>query len=168
LNLEPISLTGSAASEVARLLPSANDNRLHEDETLEDEYEDELQSLPSSDFPDIQYIQNSQAIPVAFQPFQVFIANDVLDTTAILEIRKSHDAFAHNLQSNSQQIVNINNIATNGNTFNRIITEVTANNVDEVQRRQRRNRWEGRRRLETISNSSPGNENQYFFNLCTI
>ncbi|CAJ0745830.1 7339_t:CDS:10, partial [Entrophospora sp. SA101] len=131
LNLESISLTGNAALEVARLL---------------------------SNFPDIQYIQNSQVVPVAFQPFQLFIANNVLDITAILEIRKSHDAFSHNLQSNfinSQQIINTNNSATNGNTFNRIITEITANNVDEVQRRQRRDRWEGRRRLETISNNLP-------------
>ncbi|CAJ0768318.1 19931_t:CDS:2, partial [Entrophospora sp. SA101] len=112
LNLESISLTGNAALEVARLL---------------------------SNFPDIQYIQNSQVVPVAFQPFQLFIANNVLDITAILEIRKSHDAFSHNLQSNfinSQQIINTNNSATNGNTFNRIITEIAANNVNEVQRRQ--------------------------------
>ncbi|CAJ0767631.1 10340_t:CDS:2, partial [Entrophospora sp. SA101] len=114
LNLESISLTGNAALEVACLL---------------------------SNFPDIQYIQNSQVVPVAFQPFQLFIANNVLDITAILEIRKSHDAFSHNLQSNftnSQQIINTNNSATNGNTFNRIITEIAANNVNEVQRRQRR------------------------------
>ncbi|CAJ0762090.1 6279_t:CDS:10, partial [Entrophospora sp. SA101] len=112
LNLESISLTGNAALEVACLL---------------------------SNFPDIQYIQNSQVVPVAFQPFQLFIANNVLDITAILEIRKSHDAFSHNLQSNftnSQQIINTNNSATNGNTFNRIITEIAANNVNEVQRRQ--------------------------------
>ncbi|CAJ0643397.1 2255_t:CDS:2 [Entrophospora sp. SA101] len=85
LNLESISLTGNAALEVACLL---------------------------SNFPDIQYIQNSQVVPVAFQPFQLFIANNVLDITAILEIRKSHDAFSHNLQSNftnSQQIINTNN-----------------------------------------------------------
>ena len=51
------------------------------------------------------------------------------------QLCKSHDAFSHNLQShftNSQQIINTNNSVANGNTFNRIITEITANEYTKL------------------------------------
>ncbi len=120
-----------------------------------------MQQLPSiEEFPDIQYIIQHQPIPVTFHPFQQFFTNDILNVTTLLQIRQNHDAFSRNLKSNSnhshQTTIDENNNKINRNVINKLITEITADNIDKNQRKKRRDRWEGRKRLEILSNNTLG------------
>lgn len=124
----------------------------------DNENEKVMQQLPLiEEFPDIQYIIQHSPTPITFCLFQHFFTNNILNITTLLQIRQSHDAFSRNLQSNSHQIANRNNNITqeiNGNAINKLITEITADNISENQRRRRRDRWEGRKRLELLSNNN--------------
>jgi hypothetical protein len=171
--LDRSTIVGNAALEISRILSDSQNrnDQLHEEENLDDnENEEEIQQLPSiGEFPDIQYIlQHSQPIPVTFQPFQQFFTNDTLNVTTLLQIRQSHDAFSRNMSSNLHQVVNRNNNTQEigGNTINKLITEITADNINENQRRRRRDRWEGRKRLEILSkNNNLGKIMHFYFAL---
>ena len=135
----------------------------------DNENKEVIQQLPSvGEFPDIQYILHSQPIPVIFQPFQQFFTNDTLNVTTLLQIRQSHDAFSRNMSSNLHQIVNRNNNTQeiDRNTVNKLITEITTDNINENQRRRCRDRWEGRKRLEVLSkNNNLGKIMHFYFAL---
>ena len=135
---------------------------MHEEEILdEDEEDDVMQQLPSvGEFLDIQYIIQHPSVSVSFHLFQSLFTNDTLNVSTLLQIRQSHNAFSRNSKSNSnylrQTTIDINNDKISGNAVNKLITEMTADNIDENQRRRRRERWEGRKRLETLPNNTLG------------
>lgn len=171
---------GNAALEIARILPnSSNNDQLHEDETLnkyensdnensdneisdneisDDEIsnknEDKIQHSPSfNQFLDIQYIVQHSAIPVSFHSFQQFFTNETLDIKTLLQIRQNHDAFLPNIKSNFSHLHQTTidkNIKGNANVVNKLITEITSNNIDEYQRKKCWDRWEGRNKLESL------------------
>ncbi|GBB91541.1 hypothetical protein RclHR1_01890015 [Rhizophagus clarus] len=154
---------GNAALEIARILsdPQNENSQLHEEENLDDtEEEEEIIQLPSvGEFPDIQYIiQHPQSIPASFHPFKQLFTDDILNIPTLLQIRQSHKAFSRNLKVNfnhlHQTTIDEDNNKINGNVVNKLITEITADNNYKNQRRRRQDRWEGRKRLETLSNNT--------------
>ncbi|CAG8748065.1 5056_t:CDS:2, partial [Racocetra fulgida] len=133
-------------------VPNSLDNdQLHKDETLNNdeisynessvEDEDMIQQLSSfTKFSEIQYIIQHSPIPVSFHSFQQFFTNDALDFNILLQIRQNHDAFSPHMKSNfshlHQTTIDKNHNKINENVVNKLITEITSDNVDENRRKK--------------------------------
>ena len=61
-----------------------------------------------------------------------------------------------NFNHSHQTTINRDNDKINRNVVNKLITEITVDNMNKNQRKKRRDRWEGRKRLETLSNNTLG------------
>ncbi len=61
-----------------------------------------------------------------------------------------------NFNHSHQTTIDRNNNKINRNVVNKLITEITVDNMDKNQRKKYRDRWEGRKRLEILSNNTLG------------
>ncbi|CAG8832428.1 24182_t:CDS:2, partial [Racocetra persica] len=139
--------------EVTRILSNSqdNNNQLHEDKILDenkildneilDNDEDIIQQLQSfKKFPEIQYIVQHPPVPVSFCSFQQFVTNDTLNFKTLLQICQNHDAFSYDLKSNFnnlyQTTIDTDNTKISEKVVNKLITEITTDNIDNNQKKK--------------------------------
>jgi hypothetical protein len=117
--------------------------------------ENEMTNSLITNFPDLQYILNQKPIPQKqFESFDpLFTPEGFLCPEILVNIRQNHDVFSRhskrisNNQTGTTDLLNLNNA-------NRLITEFANNSIQEDRVNKRKDRWEGRKRLATISISA--------------
>ncbi|CAB4439120.1 unnamed protein product [Rhizophagus irregularis] len=122
--------------------------------------ENEVTNISLATFPDLRYILRQKPVPQKqFERFDpLFTPEGFVHYKAIIDIRKNHDVFTRHSKSAFNKQAQPETSETteksgllNLNNANRLITELTIDlNVQKNCRNQRKERWEGRKRLATI------------------